>query len=476
VSFYIAIVCWDAFSFEFNDLSTTHANAFYYIIKYHRKATYYRVAGFVEPSEVKRQVIEVHCDIGASDFQLVDSEKDTIDVEKVNAFAVIIIWFGWFHMRKMFLEVIMKIIKSMGGAVLARLHSWGSPTQVDMLYDCGNLHKSNAFLRDVLKVSMILALIVESKASNIDELNAYLHDDGGDVHFMNMCELLKVLDAYEAIASGIRECDMILGEAGRMYLLPYCFALNKSQYGPAIVREISKLHFECPDDVFEDRLNFFSVNGNAYDEEIEIHNAAQKRIMPDGSPTADGVRYSNAYVHASIALRNTCIKAAGLKATEARDTYDSSDLTPDIIAITAFFISKGTFKKVTGRSDCFDFSMSGKLKLERTPAMLKEYGRSQMLAYIPQFKAVIPGGKYPIFPKPIELFDKPVVAAQTAGVNSVAVDENATSAVVALVNTRVDNIDTSNTDTTNIVSTLLCDSSCAVDLHGFVVISESEDD
>ncbi len=262
------------------------------------------LAGFLDATVLAQDVrhwIFICSDLGAVRYRLIDNPSS-----QLYRFVHIM---GTFHENHMFLEVTLDILFSIGGGVLAALHTFESPNAQALLREAGDTHKANDFLRNVVKPAMTLAYLTAYKAT----LSA--SEDGGEVTFKDIdlaaaikwgedaindvncidlkfksyaIFLLRILPSYELIKKGIRMGDISAYNTGRRYLLPYVFALGRRKYGPAVVRDMIQYYHRAPTVIREHMNVIFGLSNEGIDGKVEESNKAQKKYTI--SNTRNGVQ------------------------------------------------------------------------------------------------------------------------------------------------------------------------------------------
>lgn len=159
--------------------------------------------------------------------------------------------------------------------------------------DVGDIHKANDFLRNVVKPAMFAALVttyvttlsvpplryedVETKDVMV-WVEEILNDSSSvDLKFGNYAFFLfRILPAYELIKKGVRTGDMSMYNAGRRLLLPFVFALGRTTYGPAVVRDMFQYYHVVPEEIREEIWVIFGLNNEGLDGKLEEWNKKQK--------------------------------------------------------------------------------------------------------------------------------------------------------------------------------------------------------
>jgi hypothetical protein len=229
--------------------------------------------------------------------------------------------------------------------------------------------------------------------------------EGGDLHFQNMYLLMEMLCAVELLHQGYRaepNGDMDAYDAGRLYLLPLCFALNRSQYAPAIIKELGMVYHCAPDALRWQRRDSFAPGSWAWDLHVEYFNKCQKAVMSANSvPTANLITRSALLVGHMQEVDKQLRENLNMGDVKPRSKHSNGDMSPDVALMFKHMAVKGTLRIVEGRKKCMDISMEAEIMSKRTPVELMKYGLEEMKKFIPPFLE----GKIPKFPTPIILSD-----------------------------------------------------------------------
>jgi len=122
----------------------------------------FNLSGFADASTnhlLLRYYLYLVSDYGATNLDLIDSDPNFLNFIHV---------VGTFHECKSFLEITMDLLFSIGGNELAILHTYVSEKAQAYLRRCGDLHKANDFLRDVVKPAMYICIILEYMNTRTD--------------------------------------------------------------------------------------------------------------------------------------------------------------------------------------------------------------------------------------------------------------------------------------------------------------------
>jgi hypothetical protein len=359
-----------------------------------------------------RYYMEVYSDAGAiTDF---DEMHDI-----TSSFSNVVCWLGGWHIEKNFMEGIMKILKvhDMGG--LIDIWGWTGPVAHRTLYACGTKRKTKSFLLDGLIPSMYNAMFYHYAVYmdeegeddvSIEGFESYIDDglDETDETFSNYALILDMLMALKLLLLADVPNNMSMFDAGRMFLLPLNFSLNNSTYGPAHVKEVVQLYHRMKPEAREDHARFFTYGGKPYDERMEEHNQAQKRLMSDRAPTEKRVKITGLFVEKvnTLSKHLSAILNVKQRAYRARTHKDHEET---VIKMTRYIVNSGILKKVPGRQGVCDFRGSHHVNSERTASAIMIYGIEQEQIYFGEY---LKGNRRIPWPEPIALVDGVVEEAE----------------------------------------------------------------
>jgi len=288
---------------------------------YERLGKIFDLVGFTEETDRNklRYFIFLVSDFGATNLTLLDSN------ERFFNFIHII---GTFHECKSFLELTMDLVFSVGGDILASLHTFTSEKSQAYLRRCGDTHKANDFLRDVFRPALFISLIFEylhatvepncePDFKNIDLIEvfnwgeAYANSpNNNDLRWKNFWFLIGfIIPAYELIKKGVRTGNMEAYNAGRRALLPFMFSLSKLNYGPLIIRDMIQYYWKAPPEIRELLCIIFSLYDEGINGKMEEANKAQKSMVL--SETKSGIQSGALLCSWSESLRNAMLYLKG---------------------------------------------------------------------------------------------------------------------------------------------------------------------
>lgn len=208
----------------------------------------------------------------------------------------IVFWIGQWHCQKNFLSIIMKLLHYDNVHPLMCIWGFQTPCAQDCLFRVSHVRRTCKFLFDGLTPALFRCLIEEycslsPENSSFEGLQEYILDQShADQTFSNYLYLLfDILMPMLLLYNGIKENNMDSYDCGRLKLLPFCFALNHSIYGPRIVREFIQLYFQVNDEVREHHRRFFSFGGKGIDERMEEQNKSQQAILSENVPTRKSI-------------------------------------------------------------------------------------------------------------------------------------------------------------------------------------------
>ena len=320
------------------------------------------MAGFTKESnrDEIRYFLYLVSDYGATNLKLIDSNPDYRNFIHV---------VGTFHECKSFLELTMDILFSIGGDILASKHTFSSEKAQAYLRRCGDIHKANDFLRDVVKPALHICVIFEyikdttaegetpsfdASSINMDEVyqwgNSYFDtDSNNDLKWKNFWFFFcHILPAYELIKKGVRTGNMEAYNAGRRALLPFMFSLSKTKYGPLIIRDMIQFYFRAPAEVRCQLNEIFSLYDEGINGKMEESNKAQKSFTL--SDTLAGIQAGALLCNWSESLRNGMLY---LKGDDQADKIKNniperrtpSDLDDDIVSCVQVLMENRVFLK-----------------------------------------------------------------------------------------------------------------------------------
>jgi hypothetical protein len=91
--------------------------------------------------------------------------------------------------------------------------------------------------------------------------------------------LLNLIPAYELVKKGIRSGSIEAYNAGRRFLLPFCFALGRTKYAPIIARDMIQFYFRAPPKVREFLCDVFTMFDEGIDGKLEETNKVMKSFI-----------------------------------------------------------------------------------------------------------------------------------------------------------------------------------------------------
>ena len=320
----------------------------------------FNLVGFIQQGSLDsaeiRYFLYLVSDFGATYLKLIDT-----DPLYQNFIHVI----GTFHECKAFLELTMDLLFSIGGDLLAVRHTFGSEKAQAYLRRCGDLHKANDFLRDVVKpalhICVIFEYLIETKGDSPDFSSVDLDDVykwGNDYYDNSNIEDLRwknfwfffchILPAYELIKKGVRSGDMEAYNCGRRALLPFLFSLSKTNYGPLILRDMIQYYWKAPHEIRVQLNEIFCLYDEGINGKMEESNKAQKSFTL--SDTKSGIQSGALLCNLSESLRNGMVYLKGDKGNnEVKDTIPErrvpSDLDSDIVSCVELLMNHRIFQK-----------------------------------------------------------------------------------------------------------------------------------
>jgi hypothetical protein len=247
-------------------------------------------------------------------------------------------------------------------------------------------------------------------------------EEGGDLHFQNMHLFMEMLCAVELLHEGYRadpNGDMDSYDTGRLFLLPLLFALNRSQYAPAIVNELAMLYHCMPTALRKMRRSWFSPGKWGWDLRNEYFNKAQKNLMSNtNAPTSNMIIRSALLVGHSVELDAALRRNLSMETDKQRHDHSYGDMNASVAMMFQHFVKMETLLIVEGRKHCLDISMKGEVQPKRTPVELLKYGKDKMDEFLPVFLTT-GSAKFPV---PIvmsdarqqEIDEKPAKRAEAA--------------------------------------------------------------
>jgi len=334
-------------SIMLNPSSASNVEAIYRII-----GRQFKLAGFADPNTLEvllRYYIYLVSDYGATNLDLLDSNPD---------FSNFIHIVGTFHECKSFLEITMDLLFSIGGNELAILHTYQSEKAQAYLRRCGDLHKANDFLRDVVKPAMYICIILEYidtkpdldfKNINIDDVYTWMNQiPENDLRYQNFIFYVShILPCYELIKKGVRTGNMEGYNAGRRGLLPFMFALSKTNYGPLLIRDMIQYYWRAPDVIRKELNEIFSLYDEGINGKMEESNKRQKQFTLGDSKL--GIQAGALLTDTSILLRDALLKLKGEgsanTSTDIPERRTPTDLNEDIIDCVRYLMEKRVFAK-----------------------------------------------------------------------------------------------------------------------------------
>jgi len=290
--------------------------------------------------------------------ELLDSDPaDTRNVKYRN----IIPFIGVFHECKMFAELIMDMLFGIGCDKLAAIYTFETESAQAYLRRAGDLHKADDFIRNVVKPSLhqaaIITFIKAHKSVNPEWNGRFTSEEvylwlthmsiEEDFKIKNFVfVLLKMIPAYELIKRGIRTGDLEAYNAGRRFLLPYCFALGRITYAPMITRDMIQYYHCAPPEVRESLRQIFCLYDEGFDGKLEERNKGQKALVT--SSTEIGIQAAALLCDVALVLRKAmCSLSTSREQSETTDntadlkyTRKVVDLVEDVKQCTLYLLQK----------------------------------------------------------------------------------------------------------------------------------------
>jgi hypothetical protein len=310
---------------------------------------------------------------------------------------------GVFHECKMFLEIVLDMLFSIGGAFLAALHTYSSPAGREALRSAFDLHKANDFLRNVAKPALNLALVHAywmsrvgtdgdgTRVGAIDAEAVYawaLQSSECDYRYRNIAFFtLNILPAYELIKKGIRNGDMSAYNAGRRFLLPFCFALGRTKYAPLIARDMIQYYFRAPTPVKQLLREVFELYDEGLDGKLEELNKTQKSFVY--ADTREAVQCS-AILTAMVPnmLRDVMYRmsSSGRVPRASSTSRAPTDLDDDIKNCFTFLKVNNIFQKSTTVTKPLAFDNETEAQSDMSLLELYEFGQEELSSWLLDYK------------------------------------------------------------------------------------------
>ena len=314
----------------------------------------FNLIGFADPSSstnhlLLRYYLYLVSDYGATNLELIDSDPNFLNFIHV---------VGTFHECKSFLEITMDLLFSIGGNELAILHTYVSEKAQAYLRRCGDLHKANDFLRDVVKPALHVCIILEYMNTqtdldfndiSIDEVIEWMNNiPENDLRYKNFIFYINhILPCYELIKKGVRTGNMEGYNAGRRGLLPFMFALSKTNYGPLLIRDMIQYYWRAPDAVRIELNEIFGLYDEGINGKMEESNKDQKSNTLGDSRL--GIQAGALLTDTSVLLRDAMLKLKGDKTTDTSkdipERRTPTDLNEDIIDCVRYLMEHRVFAK-----------------------------------------------------------------------------------------------------------------------------------
>jgi hypothetical protein len=319
---------------------------------------------------------------------------------------------GHFHEAKMFMECTMDVFKFLGGIELITIFNGGmTDKQVAWIMRCKSVHIANEFLLECLLSAMWQALGRECahalKLSHEDvreqTIISWAMDSGGDASFQAATFfLLRILLPYAMIKAGIRTKHFQLYDAGRLMLYPLVFAMNRSNYGPLIARDLILIHYQSTEAIFREitgplfgymgrvegrkdgRLN--GDNAEGLDGKVEEDNLRQQKLV--SSCTEVGILSAAYLVNIAPNLQRQINQLTNTNACEPQQRT-ATNFVVDQAAIVDRFIRNGSFRKDVGNGTIYCLDRKTVMRDGFDPMQLVHLGETLMEEYLPNLLAQI---------------------------------------------------------------------------------------
>lgn len=215
----------------------------------------------------------------------------------------------------------------------------------------------------------------------VSDFKIFCKDPEADVTFQNNIFILEILHMLDVLLESHRDNCMAEFDFGRIFLLPFTFALHYSKYGPAHIREIVQLYFRLSPAAREHHAKFFTFGNKHYDERMEEQNKAQKGIMSDRAPTENRVNISSLFLDVMVDIKKRLYSITGKKERNYHERTHK-DHAGEVFLMTEYFIKNNCFqKRCNTPAIAYCFNGTSEIPQNHTSVNLYEYGQAEMKKY-----------------------------------------------------------------------------------------------
>jgi len=256
-----------------------------------------------------RYFIDFICDAGVyhadSNFTTVVEDETTDDdtanttlhprrEELIGEYPRVVFRLGSFHIFKNFLELVLKVIRIFEPRELLDLCDYDTIPSQEFLLHGTNIRRSFDWIHDCFIPALMESLVqsfYDFRTEATISLSDYIKIGCEiDVTFRNYCCLLfDTLLPLVLLKTSIRTSNMVAFDCARLKLLPLCFSLHNTTYGPRHVKEIVLLYHRIHQDVLRHYSAHFSFDGKGFDERLEEHNKDVLSMLSDNVPTRKSI-------------------------------------------------------------------------------------------------------------------------------------------------------------------------------------------
>lgn len=359
--------------------------------------------GYVDDAQVNVNFFIVHSDQGGCPAYHITTLPDGTAIKDY-----VICMLGSWHYTKNCLVCIFELVHHSEMRFVAEMLGWGSDGAYGLMIHVGCWKKSHEIVRDILRESMLQALVFtvsKSKRSTnkdytvtVKDVNEYLeintNSAGGegmivvsDSSFANHCRLLFFLDAYEAMMAGIDGCNDEMHDCGRIILLFLFQAFHHSNYVRDGILELIMVLFQFTEDLKEHRRKFFSIVdkdgvGKAYDFVMENKNDILQNALPNGLVTEAGVDRASLYMDKLPLIKRKIEGVIGKTISDIRNSHTQNQYDAHISQLSNHLYKIGYWIIIPGRTVTYGFEGKHPIKDEVTPIYFEDNASIAMMSNI----------------------------------------------------------------------------------------------
>ena len=351
----------------------------------------FKVAGFPGVESPSRYFLEVHSDAGAM-FRPND---------RASYLYGIITYLGGFHVMSNTMDAVCKALDHQGMEDVASKHGYSSPGQLGYVMGNCKYDKTKTFLSCVVRVAMGQSLInTIIKASNgklsresiqLEDCNAYLQNDEGDLNFRNVKNIFNVLNSLELMFASESTDDVSNGQAGmdrydagRRFLLPFFYSCGSVTYGPETVLEMLMVYVQFKREFREYHRSSWIIDNKHHDRRMEEVNRGQKFHCGGGMMTKKVVEESTVLLANSRESEKSSLASVDLRKKAHGYSRSFMTLAPDLAAVTKLLDDEEIWVKTPDRKETYHLGNRGKtVDAKLTMEALMKYGEEGLQRNLP---------------------------------------------------------------------------------------------